>query len=77
MQIQETHVTEGSKLVSLVIADSDNLEEAKEIVRIQVLTEFEHDWHLPAIQRAALHRLRDVIGDEIRRTGNILNRLAE
>lgn len=65
MKLLETRVIEvgATLMVELTLADDD---EAGERITMRLRPEaVQNDWHLPAIQRAALHRARDVIADEI------------
>lgn len=73
--IQSTNISETPKgtLVDVSIADSDDLEQTTEIIHCSVLVKCEGWWGLAAIQKAALHRIRDVIAGEIQRTGHIEN----
>ena len=75
IHIRTTRLTETPTgvIAEIVIADSDDLEVAHETISFRVAVNCMGWWGLAAIQRAALQHIRDVIGDEIQRTGDILN----
>ena len=76
LHLRKTTVTEGDPLiVEIVIADSDNLEQATELLQIRVRAEALSGWPLAAIQRATLLRVRDVIAAEIQAASHRIDQI--
>jgi hypothetical protein len=74
MTIEIQATTVDNKTIDMLIADSDNIETAKEWVSFCVLHDGDTNKHLAKLHLDALHRLRDVIGEEIQKITHSPNR---
>ena len=68
MKVQQVSVTnkDDARIVDLLIADNEDLDAANEIIQIVVPVQLGEYPRLVEVELAALDRVRDVIGNEIR-----------
>lgn len=68
MEIQKTNIIQcddNECLVEIFIADSKETEPPNEFISVRVLVSVDANPLVAAVQKAALHRVRDVIGAQI------------